>query len=833
MQVSVSVDREIPYGYAGNLSLPRAWRDGSRAFVTDFEGNEYASDQEQADGVLTAHALAADISFGDYLKLYLREGENLITVTIKEGSLVLEGMTFGCRAPPPAYEDYILSHNDAPVHSGAPVRIEAEHASLKSDRFLPSSERSDPKTSPIASDRTLLNVIGDNWSENGEWIEWVVEAPEDGLYALFFRYMQYALKGFMSNRRLYVNGEVPFDAADCVEFPFNTDWDGMWLAAPDGGDALIYLRKGENTLRLEVVNGKLNQVMHALSVKLVELQGIYRSIIMVTGVNTDKYRDYNLFTAIPDLRERLEGLSAFLKDAYIEIQRINDNPSKEAEILNVLAFQIDGMVKDPRSIANRLVEFSANIISYAAMVNYARTQPLMLDYMELRDPDGDYHSVRSNFAQTIWLELRKFFWSFFRDYTTVNKVDDERSITMWIGGGRDEAEMLSRIIRERFTSSTGIHVNIKLINARISMVEAFLSNQVPDVSVALGQSMPVDLAARGALLDLSRMDGFDEVMSHFAADAAVPFTYRGGVYGIPDGCNFFAMFYRKDIFDELGLAPPATWDEYLYAVSVIQRHKMEVTLPPIVQQNTLKNNGTLGSANILIMLSLAMQMGGRFYSDDLSRALLDSPEVRSAFIKWTDFYDKYGFQQTYDFYNRFRTGEMPLGIYYYPMSLQLHEAAPEIEGLWEMAPLPGTITDGELNNVQASSYTAAVVLSKTEKADYAWEFIKWWASPETMAIYSDYIEANVGPLGRATTANIDTVDLMRWTASEAEFIKEQLSLKIKTLPEIPGSYYLTRSIENAFGNVVNQARNPVEALNYWNGQVNGELARKRREFGGG
>ena len=53
----------------------------------------------------------------------------------------------------------------------------------------------------------------------------------------------------------------------------------------------------------------------------------------------------------------------------------------------------------------------------------------------------------------------------------------------------------------------------------------------------------------------------------------------------------------------------------------------------------------------------------------------------SAFKTWSDFYTKYGFDLVYDFYTRFSTGEMPIGIASYEMFNTLSVAAQEIRGV--------------------------------------------------------------------------------------------------------------------------------------------------------
>ena len=84
--------------------------------------------------------------------------------------------------------------------------------------------------------------------------------------------------------------------------------------------------------------------------------------------------------------------------------------------------------------------------------------------------------------------------------------------------------------------------------------------------------------------------------------------------------------------------------------------------------------------------ALLLQQGGRVYNDSLSATELSDPIAQQAFIDWAEFYQLYDMPLTYDFYNRFRTGEMPIGITSYTMYNQLTVAAPEIRGCGKCSP---------------------------------------------------------------------------------------------------------------------------------------------------
>ena len=54
---------------------------------------------------------------------------------------------------------------------------------------------------------------------------------------------------------------------------------------------------------------------------------------------------------------------------------------------------------------------------------------------------------------------------------------------------------------------------------------------------------------------------------------------------------------------------------------------------------------------------------------------------------------------------------------------------------------------------------------------------------------------------------------------------------MRDLPEVPGGYYVTRNIDNAFRACVYRGENPREMLLKWTAETNKEISRKRREYG--
>jgi len=360
-----------------------------------------------------------------------------------------------------------------------------------------------------------------------------------------------------------------------------------------------------------------------------------------------------------------------------------------------------------------------------------------------------------------------------------------------------------------------------------TIIQGMLSGNGPDCYLHMSRTEPVNLAMRGGLYDLSKFDDFEEVTKRFMPTATVPYTYKGGVYALPDTQTFSIMYYRKDILDDLGIEIPQTWDDFIAASAIIMRNNMRVGLPYTqITDMTLVNQG-LGALNIFP--TLLMQQGISLYDDKLESIVLTSEEAVNTFTMWTDFYNKYSFDKTYDFYNRFRTGTMPLAIQSVTQYNTISAAASEIRGLWGIAPIPGFKDEnGNINRTLAGAGSGCAILKDSDNIDGAWEFLKWWTSYEAQHKYSQNIESILGTTGRNMTSNVEALSKLSWDRGDFEIIEEQWRW-VKEMPEVPGGYYIPRVVDQAFWNVVS-GKGIHEELIKWDKVADTEIAEKRSQY---
>ena len=144
--------------------------------------------------------------------------------------------------------------------------------------------------------------------------------------------------------------------------------------------------------------------------------------------------------------------------------------------------------------------------------------------------------------------------------------------------------------------------------------------------------------------------------------------------------------------------------------------------------------------------------------------------------------------------------------------------------------LPGMEHDGNVNHATTADGTAAVILRSSSNVDASWQFLQWWMSADIQTRYARDIESDIGTLGRYTSANISAFELSNWSLNEQKTVNAQWEHVVE-LPEIPGGYYVSRNLDNAFRAVVLSGSDERESLFYWTSSTNEEIARKRREMG--
>lgn len=830
IEISMKIDGKLPYDTASRITLDRVWVN-EHDIYKDSKGNEVRPIQIQKEMWQNCWVGDADGLYGEPLFFYLEEGGHEISFSSERSQFVLESFRFANPEDIPSYDDYASSVKASVTKETTPsriFRIEGEDAVYKSDPTLyPVYNNTDYLVSPSDPRKIVYNTLGgENWKNALQSVTWNISKEDignDGWYKIGIKARQDQMRGFYSNRRIYIDGKVVCDEMEQVKFYYDNDWN---VVSPesDGNHIYVYLDASvDHTITLEAVPGEIGGSLGRLEDVVSDLNTYYRKVLMITGPSPDKYTDYYVHEKIPELLGEFSRISGELKQIQNDIESLSGSKGSEAAVLENMAVILDKCVDKPLKIPSYLPQIKDSVTSVSAWMREYRGQPLEVDYIEFASQDKDFTSCKRKILKSAEFSLKAFIGSFFEDYSTLSDVTGEEAIEVWVSLGRDQAQVIKEMTENQFIREYNVPVSVNLVTGGV--VEAALAGKEPDIALFLGEEFPINLAARGLLTDVTQFGDFTEVTERFQENAMTHYTYNGGVYGLPVSQSFPMMFYRTDILSELGYTePPETWDDLIDMLPAIQRNYMSVGL--VLPQNDISPATEAGHTFAMLLL----QKGKNYYNEDQTASSFDSIEAVQAFEQWTDFYTEYSFEQSYDAFSRFRTGEYPIVIANYTFYNQLSAASPEIKGLWDFCQVPGTVLeDGTISHAANSTGSGAVIFSKTQNKENAWEFVKWFTETDTQVQYGRQIEGLLGTIGRFDTANLEALAQLSWSEKELARLRDQQEELIE-IPITPASYAVTRNIMNAFRETVNEKQNPRDTLIWYDRDINDEIERKRENM---
>ena len=825
---SVMLDGKVPYKEAGSVMLSRIWKDKDEKPVYLGE-NQIRSEQVQQESWTGSYLYDSSGFYNDPLDFYLTAGVHTLRLNAVREPAVLGKITLRARPVYPSYADKLREYEEQGCRAADKgYKVQAEKMYLKSDPTIyPVCDFGSASMEPYTSNFIKLNKIsGEKFQLTGQWVEWKLDVPQTGLYEIALKYKQHYYDGGFSSRGVKIDGDYPFEEARNIRFAYTDKWMIKPVGGPGGERYRFYLTQGEHTLQLCVTLGDMAEVIGRVQDIVYELNTVYRRIVTITGVTPDLYRDYEFEALIPEAIEELESCSGQLKQIKNSISKISGTSGSYVSIFEKLIVDLDIMWEKPRKIAGKLKNMKDNLSGLASWMAQAQNQPLDLDWIKLEPAGGAEEKKAENVWDNLMHSLKVFAASFYMDYSAVGSRQQDADlpeIKVWIGNnslittiagaGRDQSQIIKQMSDNLFMPQHDIRVNLQLV-APGTLLTSIIAGTAPDVSLQCTNTEPMNYAIRDAVCGLTGFDDFDAVKTRFSGYALTPYTFQGETYALPETLTYPMMFYRKDVFRELNVTPPTTWNEACRLIIALQRNNLQFGIP-------VNWNG---------YLMFLFQKGGKLYTDEADKSCFGDDVSLQAFRQWTDFFNSYGQPVQYDFPNRFRSGEMPVAIMDFTMYNQLSVFAPEIKNLWGLAPVPGTADkNGKINHAVTSSGTSCVIMSASKRQKESWEFLKWWTDAPAQTAYGRELESVMGIAARYPTANLEAFSSISWPKENADSLKKQ-GENVYGVPEVPGSYITSRYVDFAFQAVINQKEDVGDTVLEYAKQINEELSRKRKEF---
>jgi len=819
--MDVALDGGYPFSELHSVQFRSLWVDDG-VFPQDRYGNENATIPYAADVLLSCGMSdSASRTITPFL-FELRAGEHTLTLTVKDGEMEIYAVSLQA---PTAYAAYAGEE----AVGDSIIVIEAERLDSRNSSSIRGGGEFTPSLSPYSNERRLVNYLaGGSFNQAGDVATWRFTVEEDGWYQMGAFYRQNVRQDFPVFLDVLIDGVVPSEAAIGIPFHYTDNFTTMQVKAADQPQT-FYLTRGEHTLSLRVnaeclthlftMIGRMTNDINALSQEIIRLSG---------GITTDRYRHYNILGSIPDLPQILNGWAdeceAMLESIHLMAP---EGKTTAFSYLELCIAQLRDLAESPEDIPRRISELSTgsnSVSKYLAQLlldisyNNVDIDQIYLYQKEAKLPE------KPGGMKSALLGIKRFVSSFSMKGYSASEKGKEGHLQVWMGESRVLVEVLQGIIDSDFTEKTGIVVDLSILPGESKLVLSNAAGTAPDVALSVSSVTPSYLDIRGALYDLSQFEDFPAVADRFTSSLFIPYMYDGGVYALPQQVNVWVLYYRTDILQSLGLEVPQTLEDVRNMLPELQARGMNFYYP------------TAGMAGMKIFsgtLPIILQAGGSVYDDTVAETTLDTEASLNGFRELTELFTIYSMplDAGSGFYQRFRDGTLPIGIMDLSMYNLLNNAAPELDGLWDIALIPGLVN--EENEVQRhiiGNLKAMGILASTDMPEEAWEFLKWWSSEEVQSTYANLLFTTYGEDTLWASANRAAFAQLPIKNSHKQIMLEQMNW-MTDAPWCLGTYMVERELSNAFLSVTVDGMDVRRALDKAVKAINRETYRKLEEFG--
>ncbi len=812
-------------GQAQSAALPAIWSEQGTARPLDRYGDELNAQAQIAAYPVTGVMLRKDDVAAGELCLSLEAGSQKFSLTC-DTEVIIYGVELVERAAKPSGSLQTASSGEGT----ALVCVEAENFAMKSNSYIRGKNVKNAALSPYNTYQEKINVIdAQSWSTVGQRILWVAQVDQDGWYRIGFRYSQYSEANKHSYRTLEIDGQ-PVTSAP-LAFPSTAMNSYKNLTVQENGQQLwVYLTAGQHAIAMEAVMDPLMDSYQELVALMNEINSICMDLRKLTAGNQDPNRTWDMDQYLPEVPGRLLACKDRIEKLYTALGAVEGTDPAYANRLLYAAQQIENLLEDKRLIPNKagiLSEGDGSVNSaLGEILEKLVRQPLSLDRIYLYQ-NGKLPASGCNLFVHVAEGTKRLAETYLpgaggADYTADG--EDSGELQVWVNMSVSYAEVLQQLVDEQYNAQHGTQIEISLMPNDQKLILSNAAGKSPDVVLGVSFFTPYELAIRGAAKNLLEYEDFASFYaSQYNVAGLTPLAYDGGIYGAVDSLNYQILFYRKDILDSLGLSVPKTWTDVQNMMPELLRYSMNF-YSSLASGSSFKTFNMTGP--------FMYQNGASFYAPDGSHVAFNDEQGQEAIRQMTDLFRVYSLTSNVaNFFNSFRYGETPLGVGNFSTYVQLSTAAPELEGRWGVALVPGTVqADGSIDYCQAADSTASMIFKNTDQPEESWEFLKWWLSSGTQAEFSNRLESTYGSAYRWNTANLKAFNSLPYDSADKAVILEQLSYQRETLRH-PAGYMVEREISNIWNQVVVNGKGLTESIDRAAIASDREIIRKLQEFG--
>lgn len=826
VEAQFMIDGDFPFYEMRQQVLESQWSTPQQKSYDSY-GNEVVGIPDKVYEWQNKYIMDSTYRYSGPLGIELTKGRHTVTVTLKEGTLLLGNFKLTAKPQVEAYTGSERAEGDGFIE------IQAEDFTYRNASSIHATCEYDPNLYPYQAGNRIMNTVDStSFSEGGQQISYQFTVEKEGNYYLAFHYSQSDKSDFPVFMNIRIDGELPNTEFENCAFAYKKDYNLYTLLDSEGNKISVPLGAGQHTISMQISMEPLRNALETIEQIMGKVNDLSLEVTKVAGTNKDKYRDFSLESYIPGIGDTLTQWADELAAVMEEARTYNPDKKKIAAFssISIAENQLRSLAKKPDELIYRIDELATSTSSVnqhlANLIDSLNGNDFSLDSIHLYQEDAAKQLPRhKNVFVKAGLGIVRFCTSFGKQAYSSSNTNPEH-LQVSVNRSRQHLEIMQQMITEEFTPQTGIEVDLSLMPDQTKLVLANASGDSPDVATGVNYSIPFELGIRGALKDLTQFDDFAEVAGRYTEGLLMPYVIDDSVYAIPETMNFQVLFYRKDILDKLGLEVPDTLEDVEAMLPDLQMRGLNFYYPTA---------RTVGMKTFLDTTPIIFQSGGRLYDTYVEDVTITSEEVVEGFTTLTNLFTIYNLPKDVpNFYQHFRNGDYPIGISDFGTYNLISNAAPEIDGSWGVALIPGVKDEnGEVMRYSSAGAESTFLFNSTpEREEQAWKFVKWWSSAQVQAEFGQRLQITYGDEYYWNTANCEAFAQLPWDSDDKEVISEQLTWTMEA-PRALASYMVERELSDAYNLVVLGAKsaNVREALDDAQKNIKRETLRKLEEFG--
>lgn len=152
-------------------------------------------------------------------------------------------------------------------------------------------------------------------------------------------------------------------------------------------------------------------------------------------------------------------------------------------------------------------------------------------------------------------------------------TDEDVSLEIWMINDREQH------FTEAIAAYQEIHPNVEIeisyfdtSTMKNNCMASAASGTMPDCFYSYSGAIGSYYALNGFAINLDEYASENDWGNIFREEALELAKWDGSIYGIPMTYNTFDVLYRLDIFEELGLSEPETWDDFENCLAVLKEN---------------------------------------------------------------------------------------------------------------------------------------------------------------------------------------------------------------------------------------------------------------------